>query len=45
MHMYVFLFAYKGFRGSILYESAQYSISQYDCLVNRQYYEYIKDLG
>ena len=41
MHMYVFLFAYKGFLCSILYESAQYSISQYDCLVNRQFYEYI----
>ena len=25
MHMYVFLFAYKGFWCSILYESAQYS--------------------
>ena len=38
MHMYVFLFAYKGFRCSILYESTQYSISQYDCLVKRQSY-------
>ena len=29
------------FRCSILYESTQYSISEYNCLVNRQFYEYI----
>ena len=39
--IYVFLFAYTGFQCSILYESTQYSISEYNYLVNRQSYEYI----
>ena len=39
--MYAFLFAYMGFLCSILYESSQYSISIYNNLVNRQFYEYI----
>ena len=37
----VFMFAHTGFRCSILYEYAQYSISEYNYLVNRQFYEYI----
>ena len=37
--IYVFLFGYTDFGCSILYESTQYSISEYNYLVNRQLYE------